>query len=319
MTNRQRVANAAIAIVLSTLAASTHGVAEAQIFGGGTVAELQTQIERLQRDMRDLQMEVFRNGNADAQAGAAMSAQRVDDIEQSLRRLTGDMEELMFELNQLSQRMDRMQNQLEFLERNQNAPDLLAGLPQGAAPGEEPSLEAPAGQPQNLALAPSEGVLGAIPENAPLPTLDTPVQDNALPPDTLPPFAGGDPEAEFEAAMGLLTQAQYGRAEEAFRTFSLTYPDTELGAQALYWTADIAYSVDRDYQGAARDFAELLRQYPDAPRAPEGMLKLGLSLLALGQLEEGCVTLAALPRTFPNATASITDRARAERSNAACV
>ena len=146
-----------------------------------------------------------------------------------------------------------------------------------------------------------------------------PVQDNALPPNTLPPFAGGDPEAEFEAAMGLLTQAQYGRAEEAFRTFAVTYPDTELGAQALYWTADIAYSVDRDYQGAARDFAELLRQYPDAPRAPEGMLKLGLSLLALGQLEEGCVTLAALPRTFPNATASITDRARAERSNAACV
>ena len=318
MTNRQRVANGAIAILLSMLAASALDVAEAQIFGGGNVAELQTQIERLQRDMRDLQMEVFRNGNAGTQTGAAMSAQRVDDIEQSLRRLTGDMEELMFELDQLSQRMDRMQNQLEFLERNQNEQDLLAGPPPGATPGEQPLFETPAGQPQNLTLAPAEGVLGAIPENTPLPTPDTPVQDNGLSPNTSPPFAGGDPDAEFEAAMGLLTQAQYGRAEEAFRAFSATYPDTELGAQALYWTADIAYSVDRDYQGAARDFAELLRQYPDAPRAPEGMLKLGLSLLALGQLEEGCVTLAALPRTFPNATASITERARAERSNAAC-
>jgi tol-pal system protein YbgF len=145
------------------------------------------------------------------------------------------------------------------------------------------------------------------------------VQENGLPESNSLPLAGGDPEAEFEAAMGLLTQAQYGRAEEAFRAFSANHPNTELGAQALYWTADIAYSVDRDYQSAARDFAELLRQYPDAPRAPEGMLKLGLSLLALGQLEEGCVTLAALPRTFPNATASITERARAEQSNAACV
>ncbi len=318
MNNRQRVTNIAIAIALSMLAASSIGAAQAQIFGPSPVAELQTEIERLQRDVLDLQMEVFRNGNTGAETGAAMSAQRVDDIEQSLRRLTGDMEELMFELSQLSQRMDRMQSQIDFLERNQNAPDLLTGLPPGAVPGELPLVGTPDGQPENLALAPAEGVLGAIPENTPLPTPETPVQDNLASANILPPSAGGNPEAEFEAAMGLLTRAQYALAEEAFRTFSVDYPDTELGAQALYWTADIAYSVDRDYQGAARDFAELLRQYPDAPRAPEGMLKLGLSLLALGQLEEGCVTLAALPRTYPNATASIADRASTERSNAAC-
>ena len=212
-----------------------------------------------------------------------------------------------------------MQSRIEFLERNQNTQDLLAGPPPGTTPGELSSPDTLGGQAQNLALAPSEGVLGTIPEDAPLPTTQgTPLQSNDLPSSDLPPIMSGDPEAEFNAAMGLLTQAQYARAEEAFRAFATAYPNTELGAQALYWTADIAYSVDRDYQGAARDFAELLRQYPDAPRAPEGMLKLGLSLLALGQIEEGCVTLAALPRTFPNATPSITERARTERGNAAC-
>ena len=343
MINRQNAVYGTMAFALSMFAASFFGVAEAQIFGGGNAAELQAQIERLQRDMRDLQMEVFRNNNAGAQTGAALSAQRVDDIEQSLRRLTGDMEELMFQLNHLSQRMDRMQNQLDLIERNQSAPNLLTGLPPdaglGAAPGEalpgvtgeQQIFELPTGEPGNLALAPNDGTLGTIPEGAILPTPENPLQEGAplqneafaqgnAPPPDFPPFnAGGNPEVEFEDAMNLLTRAQYGRAEEAFRTFSLIYPDTELGAQALYWTADIAYSVDRDYQGAARDFAELLRQYPDAPRAPEGMLKLGLSLLALGQIEEGCVTLAALPRSFPNAPASITDRARGERQNAACV
>jgi len=344
MTNRKNAVKGAIAIAVLIIAASSFAEAEAQIFGGGNAAEMQTEIERLQRDMRDLQMEVFRNGNTGgAQTGAAISTQRVNDIEQSLRRLTGDMEELMFQLDQLSQRMDRMQSQIDFMESNQSAPDLLTGLPAdgaiGVGPGqvapgavgEQELFEMPVGQPRDLALAPPNGTLGAIPENADLPTQQSPLQDgtpvqdqallqgNALP-DNLPPLnGGGDPEGEFEAAMGLLTRAQYGRAEEAFRTFSVIYPDTELGAQALYWTADIAYSVDRDYQGAARDFAELLRQYPDAPRAPEGMLKLGLSLLALGQIQEGCVTLAALPRTFPNAPASINDRARAERQNAACV
>lgn len=318
MTNQKRVANVVVALVLTSFAASKFDAAQAQIFGGGNVAELQTQIERLERDVRDLQMEVFRNGNVGAQAGATLSTQRVDDIEQSLRRLTGDMEELMFELDQLSQRMDRMQSQMDFLERNQNAQNQLTGSVQDGLPGELAAPDMAVEPPQDLALAPSEGVLGAIPEDAPLPTQEAPLQNDGFPAGNLSPLSGGDPEAEFNAAMGLLTQAQYARAEEAFRAFSVTYPDTELGAQALYWSADIAYSVDRDYQGAARDFAELLRQYPDAPRAPEGMLKLGLSLLALGQIEEGCVTLAALPRTYPNATPSISERARTERSAAAC-
>ena len=318
MTYRQRVASVAAAIALSAFAASRLDVAQAQIFGGGNVAELQTQIDRLERDVRDLQMEVFRNGNVGAPTGATLSTQRVDDIEESLRRLTGDMEELMFKLDQLSQRMDRMQNQMEFLERNQNAQALLMGPSPDGIPGELAPPDLPDEQQQDLALAPSEGVLGAIPQNAPLPTQEAPLQNDGLPPDSLPPFAGVDPEAEYNAAMGLLTQAQYARAEEAFRAFAVAHPDTDLGAQALYWTADIAYSVDRDYQGAARDFAELLRQYPDAPRAPEGMLKLGLSLLALGQREEGCVTLAALPRTYPNATPSISERARTERGSAGC-
>jgi tol-pal system protein YbgF len=336
MINRKIAVRGAVAITLSIFVALSPGDTAAQIFGGGNAADMQIEIERLQRDMRDLQMEIFRDGNTGGgQTGAAISTQRVDDIEQSLRRLTGDMEGLMFQLDQFSQRMDRTQSQIDFIERNQSVPDLL-GLPRdgaiGVGPGqgapgvvgEKQTFEMPLGSPRDLALAPSNGTLGTIPENPALPAQQGPLQEdaalqgNALPGNLPPLTGGGDPEGEFQAAMALLTRAQYGRAEEAFRTFSLIYPDTELGAQALYWTADIAYSVDRDYQGAAQDFAELLRQYPDAPRAPEGMLKLGLSLLALGQIQEGCVTLAALPRTFPNAPASINDRARAERQNAAC-
>jgi len=356
MINQHSAAKIAVVVTLSLFSASSFGEADAQIFGGGNAEAMQIEIERLQRDLRELQMEVFRNGNTGAQSGAALSAQRVNDIEQSLRRLTGDMEELMFQLNQIASYMDRVQSQLDFVERNQldlvesnqRTLDMLTGLPPDGVPGAVPGetvlgetpveenveqrvFEIPVVQPGALALAPSDGSLGSIPEDVVLPTPKTPLQSGGTSSESgvllgnrsVPNFpsatGGSDPDAEFQAAMGLLSSAQYERAEEAFRIFSLTYPDTELGAQALYWSADIAYSVDRDYQGAARDFAELLRQYPDAPRAPDGMLKLGLSLLALGQIQEGCVTLAALPRTFPNASASITGRASTEHQNAACV
>jgi tol-pal system protein YbgF len=287
-------------------------VAHAQLFGGGETAEMRTQIERLQRDVRDLQAEVFRDGNTGGGAGAAISGQRVDDIEQSLVRLTGNVEQLTFQLNQLTQRLDRMQNQMDLLERNQ-AQSFSFGLPPEGEEGMQ-AYELPDGEPRELALAPSEGTLGTIP-------LGTPQPGAALEnsgPDGFPVDPNADPQAEFDAAMGLLTRAQYDRAQDSFRSIAANYPDTEIGGQALYWSADIAYSVDRNYQGAARGFAELLRQYPDTPRAPEGMLKLGLALFALGQKQEGCVTLAALPRTYPNASATIANRARNERRDAEC-
>jgi len=302
------------------------GTAGAQIFGGGEIAELRSQVERLQRDTRDLQAEVFRDGNTGGGAAAAIPTQRLDDIEQGLQRLTGDMEQLTFQMNQITQRLDRMQNQIDLVERNQSQ-SFSFGLPPegGAADGGYPM---PNGEPQEFGLAPSQGNLGTIPQGTPLPAPAGPLPNfggDDLPPGAAANNGGGfgngpsdDPQAEFDAAMTLLTRAQYDRAADAFRGYSSAYPDTDLGGQALYWTADIAYSVNRDYQGAARDFAELLRQYPDTARAPEAMLKLGMSLFALGQKQEGCVTLAALPRSYPNASATIANRARTERSNADC-
>jgi len=293
MIHRRKTAVEAAGIALMLAVAPvllTSSDAEAQIFGSNT-DELEADIARLQGEVNELRA---------SSSALQMSNQRIDDIEESLRRVTGELETLTHQMTQLNERLTRMQNQIDYIERSQTSATLSGDFPlENAVPldGAAPSL-APG-------LAPGPGTLGAIPNNAPLPTPAAPIP-------------AGDPQAEFDAAMALLTRAQYDRAGEAFRAFSVGHPDTELGAQALYWTGDIAYSVHNDYQVAARDFAELLRQYPDAPRAPEGMLKLGLSLLALGQKQEGCVTLAALPRTYPNASATIAERARNERQEAAC-
>jgi TolA-binding protein len=48
------------------------------------------------------------------------------------------------------------------------------------------------------------------------------------------------------------------------------------------------------------------------------MLKLGLSLFQLGQKNEGCAALAALPAKYPQASPAIATRARNERRDAMC-
>jgi tol-pal system protein YbgF len=280
--------------------------------------DLRAQILRLQRDMRDLQQEVFRNGGvprpgqplplppppiADAGPPAA-TMQRMSDIEESLRRLTGQLESFTHQLDQLTQKTDRLQRQLEFLESNQNFQ--VGGGPLDTPP----DAQVPPAPPSLGTLPPAPPSFGALPPARP--SLGT------LPSGTAAPVSAATLEEEFDSAMNLLARAQYDRASEAFRIFADSHPDSELAAHALYWTGDIAYSTRRDYGEAARQFAELLKEYPEAPRAPESMLKLGLSLLALGQKEEGCAALAALPAKYPNAAATIANRARAERRTAAC-
>ena len=118
--------------------------------------------------------------------------------------------------------------------------------------------------------------------------------------------------------MNLLSRAQYDQASEAFHKFADSHPEDDRAGAAVYWAGDIAYSVKKDYEGAARDFAVLLKTYPKAARAPEGMLKLGLSLIALNQTKEGCAALAALPAKYPDASAAVATRARTERTGAKC-
>jgi tol-pal system protein YbgF len=132
------------------------------------------------------------------------------------------------------------------------------------------------------------------------------------------PAAPADPKEEFSGAMTLLSRAQYDPASAAFRKFADSHPDDDRAPDALYWTGDIAYSAKKDYPEAARDFAELLKKYPKAQHAPEGMLKLGLSLFELGQMKEGCAALAALPAKYPDVSPAVATRAKAERTTNKC-
>ena len=284
--------------------------------------DLQTRLQRIERDLRDLQAETFRRAPGDRNAPAPAVGpepppppaaetsppvmpdlnplmRRIDELEESLGRLTGQMEEVGHQVDLLSQRTDRLQKDLDFQAMQAKAPEMPAAPAE--AGGEVASIS-----PGQAPLPPPRGAppanLGQIPAGAPLPT----------------PAPSADPKREFDAAMNLLSRAQYDKASEAFRNFADAHPDEDRAPDALYWTADIAYSAKKDYGEAARDFAELLKKYPKTQRAPEVMLKLGLALFELGQTKEGCAALAALPAKYPDAAPAIATRAKNGRAENKC-
>jgi len=270
--------------------------------------------------------------------------QRMGDVEESLRRATGQIEQLDHRIDELNSRIERMQKDFDYKLCTLAAQQLGASGEAGeenALPcpgtGSAPAASAPppsspmtssqsgvvhlapppasspitSSQSGVVHLAPPPGVLGTLPAN------NAPRGTAAAAPALVPPPAQSANRPQFEAAMNLLAKAQYDEARSAFRAFADAYPKDELTPQAVYWIGDIAY-VQKDYAAAARAFVEELKKYPSSPRAPESMLKLGQSLIALNQKQEGCTTLAALPTKYPNASKTVVARAAQEHKAAAC-
>jgi len=243
-------------------------------------------------------------------AAIAQLTQRVNDLEDSLRRLTGQNELQDHKIADLNAKIDRMQRDFDYKLCTLAAQQLGASGNDGL-PCNQPAASAPAPS-QNL--APPPGVLGTLPSNTPLP-LAAPAA--GAPAETAPAAASSPNRPQFDAAMNLLAKAQYDQARAAFRTFADTYPRDDLAAQAVYWVGDIAY-VQKDYPNAARAFAEEIKKYGSSPRAPDSMLKLGQSLIALNQKEEGCTTLGALPSKYPQASKTVLAQTSAARKAAHC-
>ena len=247
-----------------------------------------------------------------------MLNQRVRDLEDSLRQATGQNEQLAHRIQELSDKLDRQQKDFEYRLCAMAAQQL------GATPGQPGDQTLPCSSPsaQNappspavggpaLAIAPPQGgmqlgrppgVLGTLSSNDAAPLAPPPAQSNSQP--------------QFDAAMNLLAKAQYDDARAAFRAFADANPRDALASQAVYWIGDIAY-VQKDYSGAARAFAEEIKKYPTSTRAPDSMLKLGQSMIAMGQKKEGCIALGALPAKYPNASKAIATQAAGARK-AAC-
>ena len=235
---------------------------------------------------------------------------RVRDLEDTIRHLTGENETLSHHVQELDDKLDRQRKDFEYRLCAMAAQQLGAGTGQGdanavpcppaasgggpssyAAPPPDGSGEPPS--PRNgetpSALAPGPRVLGTLPADGPEPA---------------PAPSSPGTSAEFSAAMNLLAKARFDEARAAFRSFADTHPKDDLAPQAVYWVGDIAY-VQRDYGNATRAFAEVIKNYPTSSRAPDSMLKLGQALIASGQKKEGCTALAALPTKYPHATASV--------------
>ena len=126
----------------------------------------------------------------------------------------------------------------------------------------------------------------------------------------------GDKEA-YDAAYALLKTGDYEHAEQAFLKFMTEYPESNLLGNANYWLGE-SYYARGQYAEAAGLFADGFTKYKDNTKAPDNMLKLGLTMKALNKKTEACTAFKGLTSEFPKANESLKKRANEEAKALKC-
>ena len=108
-----------------------------------------------------------------------------------------------------------------------------------------------------------------------------------------------------------LKRRDFEGAERALKAFVEAYPGNELSGNAQYWLGE-TYYVRKNYGAAANVFAEGFKRYPKSNKAPDNLLKLGMSLAALERIEDACITFNKLDKEYPNAKSAIKQRYKKE-------
>lgn len=139
--------------------------------------------------------------------------------------------------------------------------------------------------------------------------------DGSVPPPPTPP--AGNPTEAFASARQLMLAGDYDGAEQAFAGFVEIYPEHQRTPEARYWWGK-TLSVRGAHAEAATAYLAAIRGWPQTSWAPDAVVELARSLVALKKPQDACRTLAELPKRYPKAPANITSRAASTRTQAKC-
>ena len=238
------------------------------------VNRLADRLERIERRMVGLENKTFSTpGAPSARTDLSDYEIRLSELERENTQLYGAVEKLGNAVTALEERLSRTLADLEL--RLQDIEKQQAAL----------------GDVSTLALSLS-GQPGGEPGKSPKmpPAIDRPA-DFQIPED-LPA------EDLYRRAYGYLTGARYDVAESWLNTFLKRHPQHDLANNAYYWLGEVLLVQDRTAD-AIMAFRDGLNAFPDGPKTPAILLKLGVALNKLGQSGHARATWDKLIETYP--------------------
>tara|TARA_B100000900_G_scaffold347129_1_gene312187 strand:+ start:588 stop:1568 length:981 start_codon:yes stop_codon:yes gene_type:complete len=288
-------------------------------------------IKQIQQDIKTLEKAVYSNNQSNdlssSSANMSQSSEEVltrhllklSEIENQFQELTNKFEEINFKLDKLSSRLSKVQadNQLRFqqLENGSVANGDQKKLSKKNKKGEK--ILPGSSEPQDLGSISYKETETNL-ENQEIQSIDTTnsvVTENFVSEEKILP--DGNPDEQYEFATSFLKVGDYNMAERAFREFVIANPDHKLAGNAQYWYAE-TFRIRQLYTDAASAYLEGYQKYPKSDKAPINLLKLGVSLVQIGEKDQGCLMITGVKKQYPKANQSVLQKAKYEEKKFEC-
>ena len=238
---------------------------------------------------------------------------KLNEIEEQFQELTNKYEEINFKIDRLSNRITKIQsdNQLRFS-------DLEGTKSEGLAQQSVSKKKRLPGTdlPQDLGKI-SNTDLNSIDEVQKTQSVETAglvVTERKKRKDLLP---NKSPKEQYDFAVSFIKVGDYETAEFALREFIDKNKDNDLAGSAQYWYGE-TFRVRQLYQDAAAAYLDGYQNYPKSKKAPINLLKLGSTLVKMGEKEQGCLMILGVKKEYPKASQSVLQKAEYEKKKFKC-
>ncbi len=292
-------------------------------------------LEKIQTDVRILEKAVYSETNninmgnsSEINLGSANNSEdvltrhllKLSEIEAQFQRLTNKFEEINFKLDKLSNRLSKVQadNQIRFqdLENGILTTQNNEGVTKKVLNDDKKSLPG-SSQPQDLGTVSYKDTntnetsqqTQSIETTATILTETFQAEEKILPNES--------PDKQYEFATSFLKVGDYSTAERAFREFVIVNPDHDLAGNAQYWYAE-TFRIRQLYTDAASAYLEGYQKYPKGEKAPINLLKLGVSMVQIGEKDQGCKMINGVKEQYPKASQSVIQKAKYESQKFEC-
>ena len=292
-------------------------------------------LEQIQKDIKTLEKAVYssstqlKNENINSSALSSNNNSedvltrhllKLSEIENQFQQLTNKFEEINFKLDKLSNRMSKVQadNQIRFQDLENIIPNDNSNkkITKKLENSEKDSLPG-SSQPQDLGSISykdsdtneTSQKTQSIDTTATVVTETFQTDEKILPNES--------PDKQYEFATSFLKVGDYSTAERAFREFVINNPEHKLAGNAQYWYAE-TFRIRQLYTDAASAYLEGYQKYPKGEKAPINLLKLGVSMVQIGEKDQGCKMINGVKKQYPQANQSVIQKAKYESQKFEC-
>ena len=237
---------------------------------------------------------------------------RLNEIEDQFRKLTNKFEEINFKMDKLSSRVTKIQSdtQLRFSDLENDGQTLNTSKKKKVnLPGSSKPQDFGATPAYSTKDLPNEQETISVGTTAAVTTSETERSESLLP--------NKAPKEQYDFAISFMKIGDYETAEFALKEFIEKNKDHDLAGNAQYWYGE-TFRIRQLYSDAATAYLDGYQNYPKSDKAPDNLLKLGITMVQLGEKEQGCTMITGIKKQYPKASKSVLQKAQYEQKKFNC-